>query len=141
MRAEYQAFLSRIRAHPMLANKTDTGVRVQEDGSAVRANYLVAFPAIAHELDDMRYTAIQKVESDRFLSFDVRVAAVDADGLMQLVEALTGQVIGHVLTVPGRTCNAIRMATDALEEGTVKFDPVARLMHVTLTFEFWSRRP
>lgn len=141
MRAEYNAFVARIKAHPQLANKTDTVVRLNTDGSPIRANYLVAFAAVPAGLDDNRYTALQDVNSTRELSFDVRVVAVDADGLLLLVEALMGQLIRHTLTVPGRVCDPIRMATDGVEEGRVEYDRTARLFYVDLSFEFTSRRP
>ena len=140
MRAEYNAFLARLRAHQMLANKTDTVVRFNTDGSAVRANYVVAFPAVPDDLGDYRYTRGQALDSDRFMSFDVRVVAVDADGLLLLVEAVMPQLIGHTLVVDGRVCDSIRMATDAVEEGTVQYDKTARLYYVDMSFEFWSRR-
>lgn len=140
MRAEYNAFVARIRAHPQLANKTDTVVRLNADESPVRANYLVCYPAAPADLDDNRYTALQDVNSTRSLSFDVRVVAVDADGLMLLVEALMGQLIRHTLTVPGRRCDPIRMATDGVEEGDVEYDRTARLFYIDMSFEFKSRR-
>lgn len=139
MRAEYTAFLARLRAHPQLANKTDTVVRFNTDGTPVRANYVVAFPAVPDELRDRRFTARQTVDSDRYMSFDVRVVAVDSDGLMLLVEAVMS-LIDNVLTVPGRRCDPIVMATDGVEEGRVDYDRTSRLYFVDLTFEFWSRR-
>lgn len=140
MRAEYNAFLARLRANPILANKTETAIRLTTAGEPVQANYIVAYPAVPDDLDDDRYTSPQDVDSRRFLSFDVRVVAVDADGLMQLVEAVMGQLIRHVLSVPGRKCDPIRMATDAVEEGTVHFDRTTRLYYVDTSFEFYSRR-
>lgn len=140
MRAEYDAFLARVRAHPLLSNKTDTVVRTDSGGTPVRANYVVVSPAVPDGLDDDRYTVLQSVDSNRFLSFDVRVVAVDADGLLMLVDAVMSQMIGHTLEVAGRHCGPIRMSTDAVEEGTVRFDRDARLFYVDMSFEFWSRR-
>jgi hypothetical protein len=140
MRAEYNAFVARLRAHTQLSNKTETVVRLDGSGNAVRANYIIAFPAIPDDLDDRRYTARQEYGSDRFLSFDVRVVAVDADGVLQLAEAVMGQLIGHALTVPGRVSEPMWMATDGVEEGTVQFDRTSRLFYLDASFEFWSRR-
>lgn len=140
MRAEYTAFLARLRAHTMLSNKTDTVVRLDGSGNAVRANYIIAFPAVPDGLGDDRYTALQAVDSDRFLSFDVRVVAVDADGVLLLAEAVMAQMIGHVLDVSGRRCEPIRLATDGVEEGTVQFDRTARLFYLDVSLEFMSRR-
>lgn len=140
MRAEYDAFVARIRAHPKLADKTDTVIRIKDRGEAVRANYVVAFPAVPDDLTDNRYTALQRVDSDRYLSFDVRVVATSADGLLQLFDAVAEQLITHELVVPGRRCDPIRMATDSVEEGTVQFDRAAHLYYVDVSFEFVSRR-
>lgn len=140
MRAEYNAFLARLRAHAQLANKTDTVVRFNTDGTPVRANYVVAFPAVPDSLGDDRYLALQAIDSDRYMSFDVRVVAVDADGLMMLVEAVMAQLIRFTLTVPGRRCDPIRMATDGVEEGRVEYDRTARLYYVDMSYEFWSHR-
>lgn len=139
MRAEYNALVARLRTHPVLANKVDTIVKVDADGSPVRTNYVVAAPAVPFDLDDRRYTAPQRFASARFLSNDVKVVAVDAEGLLLLAEAVQSHLIGHVLTVTGRTCDPIRLSTDELEEGDVKYDAAARLYYVTLTFEFWSK--
>lgn len=140
MRAEFSAFVARLRAHTMLANKTDTVVRLTTGGEPVRANYIVASPGIPDSLGDDRYTAPQRPDSNRFLSFDVRVVAVDADGVLQLVDAVIEQTVNQVLTVTGRRCDPMRLATDAVEEGTVKYDRTARLFYVDLSIEFWSRR-
>ena len=140
MRAEYTAYVARLRDHPMLSNKTETVIRLTTGGEPARANYVIATPAIPFDLDDRRYTAPQEADSARFLSWDVRAVAVDADGLLQLMEAVITQSVGHVLTVEGRRCDPIRMATDAVEEGTVKYDRTARLFYVDASFETWSRR-
>jgi hypothetical protein len=162
VRAEHKALVARLKSSPVLANKTETVVKLNTDGSAVRTNYVVAIPAVPIELDDKRYMAPQRFESARFLSYDVKVVAVDADGLLMLVEAVQKQMIGHQLvsiedgllpgpdllpgedvvtsgTLTGRVCDPIKLATDNVEEGSVQYDKTARLYFVTLTFEFWSR--
>lgn len=141
MRGEYAAFVARLREHAKLANKTAETVRVDEGDptQAVRENYIVAFPAIPDDLNDRRYTAAQRFESRRFMSFDVRVVAVDADGVLDLAEAVMQQLIAHTLVVEGRLCDPITMATDGVEEGTVRYDQKARLFYVDMSFEFVSR--
>lgn len=138
MRAEFNAFVTRLRAHTMLANKTDTVVRLNTDGTPVRTNYIVATPSSPVDLDDHRLSAPQRFESARALSFDVKVVAVDLDGLLLLQEAVQTQLIGHPLVVVDRSCSPMRLATDELEEGRVKFDPTARLYYIVLTFDFES---
>lgn len=139
MRAEFNAFAARVRGHAVLSNKTDTVVRLNTDGSAVRTNYVVLYPNVP-DLDDRRYVAGQDVESSRRCRFDARVVAVDADGLMILAEALHAQLLprgGVELTVPGRVCDRIRLLP-GVEEGRVQYDRTARLFYLDETYEFWS---
>jgi hypothetical protein len=161
VRREYDAFVDRLRQHPKLANKTDKVVRLNNDGTPVRANYIVAIPSAPSELNDKRFTAPQRLDSARFFSFDVKVVAVDADGVLDLAEAVQAQLIRHRIvgvegilpgfdllpgedvipteTVVGRVCDPIQLSNDEVEEGRVRYDAKARLYYVTLTFEFWSR--
>lgn len=142
MRVEWTAFIAYIRTHPQLGDMTYTVVQRDAGGDlVVEKNYLVVWPAIPDRLGDDRWTAKQAATSDRFLSFDVRVVAVDAEGLMLLIEWLTEHLIGHTLNVPGRRCEPITLATDGVEEGTVREDPKTLLQYLDLSFEFWSRRP
>ena len=136
MRAEYTAFKGRLADSPLLVGKVDTAVRVTNDGSAVRANYVIAFPSVG-ALDDERFTAPQTTDSKRAFSNDVRVVAVDADGLLLLAEAVQSQMVGHVLSVAGRTCTPMRLDLDS---DTVGYDKTARLFCIDMTFEFESMR-
>lgn len=138
MRAEFAAFKTRVAAHSMLSNKTDTVVRLKADGTPVRTNYVVLTPGIP-DLDDDRYTAPQVVESKRICRYDTRIVAVDVDGLLLLTEALHTQLIGATLTVSDRTCDPIRLLP-GVEEGRVQFDRTARLFYLDETYEFVSRR-
>ncbi|GAA5198525.1 hypothetical protein [Microbacterium jejuense] len=138
MKPEFNAYLARLRAHSTLANKTDTVSRVNTDGSPVRTNYVVAIPSTPTRLDDDRLSAPQRFESSRGLSVDVKVVAVDIDGLWLLLEAVQTQSIGHELIVPGRKCSPIVMATDDLEEGRMKYDPTAKLYYIVASFDFTS---
>jgi hypothetical protein len=138
VRVEYAAFLARLRAHSMLANKTETVQKTNADGSSVRTNYVILFPGVP-ELDDERYTAAQETDSTATYRYDVRVVAVDADGLLQLTEAVHAQLIGHVLTLPDRVAERIRLLP-GVEEGRVQFDRTARLFYLDETYEFVTRR-
>lgn len=139
MRAEFAAFKAALGEPAILAGKVETTIRVTATGDPVRANYVIAFPAVP-QLDDQRYTAVQLFESTRDLEYDVRVVAVDGDGVLLLAEAVVKQLLNRVLIVSGRMCDPIRMPTDNVEEGRVEYDKAARLFYIDMTFRFISRR-
>lgn len=138
MRAEYAAFRARLESNAKLAGKVDSSVRLTTTGEAVKANYVIAYPAAPLGLDDMRFTALQRAESDREFEYDVRYVAVDADGVLVLAEAAHEQLIAHKLSVSGRACTPIRVVTD--DGRRVEFDRTARVFYMDESFRFWSRR-
>lgn len=137
MRAHFNAFRALLLAVPMLANKVYSNVRVTA-GQPVRANYLVHFPDGPAALSDDRFTARQSVDSRSRWRYDVRVVAVDADGLLLLADAVL-TLIGKVPTVDARRCEPVSLVP-GVEEGKGRFDPVTDLHYLDLSFEFWSRR-
>lgn len=137
MRAEFEAFKSRLEGSSILAGKVFPVVRKDDDGP-VRANYVVARSSVPDRLDDLRHTAVPVFESSRRFTYDVRVVTVDADGLDTLGEAVLKQLVGHVLTVPGRRCDPVRLV-EGVEEGD-GYDRSADLFFRDFSFRFWSRR-
>ena len=138
MRAEFSAFRARLEAHPILAGKIDTAIRITTTGEAVRENYVVAYPASPTRLDDDRYTAVPTAVSASDFDYDVRYVAVDADGVLILADATHKQLVGHRLTVAGRACSPLRLVP-GVEEGRVEFDRASRLYYLDDTFRFTSR--
>lgn len=139
MRAHFSAFRSRLEAHPVLAGKVETAVRIT-NGTPVRANYAVAFPGAPDKLGDNRFTAPQQRDSDAEYTFDVRLVATDADGVLKLADAALDQIVGHSLAVEGRNCAPARLV-EGVEEGRVEYDRQSNLYYLDLSFRFWSRRP
>ncbi len=137
LRAHFAAFKSRLEGHSLLAGKVDTAVRVS-NGSPVRANYVVAFPDVPDRLDDARYTASQRATSTATFSFDVRVVATSADGVLLFADAVVAQLVGHSLTVAGRVCDPMRLV-EGVEEGRVEFDRTSELFYLDVSFRFVSR--
>lgn len=138
LRTHYAAFKDHLAEPAMLADKVETTVRITNDGSAVRANYVVAFPGGPDQLDDERFMTTQAADSKADFSYDVRVVAVDGDGCLLLADEVIGQMVGTVLDVSGRTCTAVQL--DAAESSRVTFDRTARLFYLDLTFQFTSQR-
>lgn len=139
MRAHFSAFRSRLEAHPALAGKVETAVRIT-NGTPVRANYAVAFPGAPDKLGDDRYRAIQQRDSDAVYTNDVRLVATSADGVLTLADAALDQMIGHSLAVEGRRCDPIRLV-EGVEEGRVEYDRQSNLYYLDLSFRYRSRRP
>lgn len=137
MRAHFNAFRLLLVAVSMLSNKVFTSVRFAS-GQPVRSNYIVLFPDGPNELDDNRYSAGQSVDSRSRWRYDVRVVAVDADGLLLLADAVLS-VIKERPVVAGRKCDPVRLVP-GVEEGKARYDSVTDLHYMDMSFEFWSRR-
>ena len=137
MRLHFNAFKALLLLIPILSNKIFTSVRLT-NGTPVRANYVIVFPDAPNELDDNRFTAPQSVDSKAKYRYDVRVVAVDADGLLLLADAVMS-LIGKRPMVEGRRCDAIRLVP-GVEEGKARYDSVTDLHYLDLSFEFTSRR-
>lgn len=137
MFAHFTAFKALLLLVPILANKVYTSVRLT-DGRPVRANYVVAFPDAPADLNDNRYSGSQRVDSRSRWRYDVRVVAVDADGLLLLADAVMS-LIGKTPVVTGRKCDRIALVP-GVEEGKARYDSVTDLHYLDLSFEFWSRR-
>lgn len=137
MLAHFNAFRALLIAVSVLAGKVYDNVRVSS-GQPVRANYIVLFPDSPAELGDDRFSARQRVDSKSTWRYDVRIVAVDADGLLMLADAVMS-VIGKIPVVAGRRCDPVSLVP-GVEEGKGRFDPVTDLHYLDLSFEFVSRR-
>lgn len=137
MRLHYLAFKMLIESIAILSNKVFSTVRIT-NGAPVRANYVVIFADGPADLDDNRYTAPQEVDSRSRWRYDVRVVAVDADGLMLLADAVMS-VIGKVPQVSGRKCERVTLVP-GVEEGKGRYDTTTDLHYLDLSFQFWSGR-
>lgn len=136
MRLHYLAFKALVEGRSGLAGKVFSSVRIT-NGQPVSANYVVLFPDSPADLDDARFTAVQRAGSRARYRYDVRVVAVDAEGMLMLADAVMG-LVGLVPSVAGRVCERIRLVP-AVEEGKGRHDSVTGLHFMDLTFEFWSR--
>lgn len=137
MRLHFLAFRTLLLAIPILANKVFSNVRLT-NGQPARANYVVHFADAPADLNDNRYTAPQSVDSKAKYRYDVRVVAVDADGLLLLADAVMS-VIGQRPIVAGRKCGLISLVP-GVEEGKARYDSVTDLHYMDLSFQFDSRR-
>lgn len=137
MRAHFNAFKALLLLITILSNKVYTSVRLT-NGTPVRANYIVLYPDAPADLDDNRFTAPQSVDSKAKYRYDVRVVAVDADGLLLLADAVMS-LIGKRPIVEGRKCDLIKLVP-GVEEGKARYDSVTDLHYLDLSFEFTSRR-
>lgn len=136
MRAHFNAFRALLVAVSILSNKVFSNVRIT-NGTPVRANYIVLYPDGPAELGDGRLTSLQRAVSRAKYRYDVRIVAVDADGLLLLADAVLS-LIGAVPVVDGRDCTPVKLVP-GVEEGKGRYDSVTDLHYLDLTFEIWSQ--
>lgn len=136
MLAHFLAFKALMVSVAVLSNKVFANVRVTA-GQPVRANYVVLFPDAPADLGDGRLTSLQRVGSRARYRYDVRIVAVDAEGLLMLADAVMS-LIGKVPNVSGRSCTPTQLVP-GVEEGRGRFDSVTDLHYMDLSFQFWSQ--
>lgn len=136
MRAHFNAFRALLVAVSVLSNKVFSNVRIT-NGTPVRANYVILFPDGPAELGDGRLTSLQRSVSRAKYRYDVRIVAVDADGLLLLADAVLS-LIGAVPVVDGRDCTPVKLVP-GVEEGKGRYDSVTDLHYLDLSLEFWSQ--
>ena len=136
MRESFAAFRTMLAAVPGIPAVDDVA-RVTDSGELVRANYVIAWPPKIPDLDDERYTALQRPDSKAVLRFDVRPVATTADGVLLLADRALS-LIGQKLTVEGRSCDPFTLVP-GVEEGKAEYDRTARLYYVDFTLETVSR--
>lgn len=136
MRAHFNAFRALLIAVSILSNKVFSNVRIT-NGTPVRANYVILFPDGPAELGDGRLTSPQRSVSRAKYRYDVRIVAVDADGLLLLADAVLS-LIGAVPVVDGRRCDPVKLVP-GVEEGKGRYDSVTDLHYLDLSLEFWSQ--
>lgn len=136
MLAHFLAFKALMVSVAVLSTKVFANVRVTA-GQPVRANYVVLFPDAPADLGDNRLTALQRADSRARYRYDVRIVAVDADGLLMLADAVMS-LIGKVANVSGRSCTPVQLVP-GVEEGRGRFDSVTDLHYMDLSFQFWSQ--
>lgn len=137
MLAHFTAFKALLLAVSVLAERVFSNVRLT-NGQPVRENYVVLFPDAPADLNDNRFMALQRVDSRSRWRYDVRIVAVDADGLLMLADAVMS-LVGKTPNVAGRRSEPVALVP-GVEEGKGRFDPVTDLHYLDLSFEFWSRR-
>lgn len=137
MRAHFNGFKALLVDVPQLATRTYPNIRVTA-GKPVRDNYIVLFPDGPDRLGDNRYSARQARDSRSLWRYDVRVVAVDADGLLMFADWVLS-VIGKRPAVAGRKCDPVSLVP-GVEEGKGRFDSTTDLHYLDLSFEFVSRR-
>lgn len=136
MLAHFLAFKALLTAISVLSNKVYANVRTAS-GQPVRANYIVLFPDAPADLGDGRLTSLQRAGSRARYRYDIRIVAVDADGMLGLADAVMS-LIGSVPNVSGRACTPVQLVP-GVEEGRGRFDAVTDLHYMDLSLEFWSQ--
>ena len=102
--AHFDAILTRARARPNLIVH-DSTAPLNEDGTIVRASYVVLHDHGPDEIGDRRYTGSRDGDEGRTMRVIGRCVGEDPEAVRHVQSALIGQLThGWVPTVPGRTC-------------------------------------
>jgi hypothetical protein len=124
-RAAVSSIIDTQMIHEVFRDSGDT--RVDE-------NYLVLTVTIVGYAGD-RNTAPEDVDGDYSVEVRWRVVAVDAAGVVDLVQALREQFVGQRLEVPGRAC---RPFDSEIEDA--RYDSNAALFYQDVYFDTVSSR-
>lgn len=135
MLAHFNALKALLVAVTILSNKVFSNVRIT-NGTPVRANYVILFPDAPADFQ-LRFTEQQNLGARTRWRYDVRVVAVDVDGLLLLADAVMS-LIGAVPIVAGRKCDPVKLVP-GVEEGKGRYDPLTDLHYLDLSFQFWSQ--
>lgn len=133
----YDAFTSQLRGG-ILADKVHDVVRLTPTGEPVRANYVVVTLDLPVP-NDARFTVPQLVDGKAVYRFDVRAVATTQGAVLLFAQTARERLLGHVLTVPDRVCDPVRLV-DPVEEGRIRYDRTAQLFYADETFSVVSRR-
>lgn len=136
--AHFDAFFARLNAQSMLAGRGSDSVKLTSGNEAVRENYWILYASTPGDLDDERYTALQRHDSKAVYRYDFRAVGTTRVAVLTFLDRANEQVIGHRLAVPGRVCDAIHVLPE-VEGGRVLFDRETRLFYIDQTYEFVSR--
>lgn len=133
--AHHAAARARLDAHTLLAGKVDDVVRLTPGDEPVMENF-VAIGTTLYGVRGERLTGEQSPDGDYGIGVAATVVAVDAAGAYLLMDAVSEQLIGHRLTVPGRALTSFERE----ELGEPQWDPRARMVYIEAVFEATTSR-
>ena len=102
----FDAVRSRLNAHPMIANQVYDIARTGTAG-LIKANYLILFGGPPESLNDDRAFGTQQADSTAEFIYTVRAVGTTPAAVRAWSDAAFTQLVGHVLTIPGRKCDRI----------------------------------
>lgn len=135
-RPHYLAVKSMIQRDAALA--VSEVIRLNADGNPFRGSYVILWPAGPETIDDGRLSKNQATDSDAEYVMDGQCVAVDALGVLSVMDRLVAQVIGQRPVVEGRNCDPIRVTVDPVDIDSKVLPP---LFYARFELSFWSRRP
>lgn len=116
----YAAMKTRAEAEATLTGKVVNTVRVDNNGTLIRDQYVILFGGGPERLDDDRFTAPQKPTSKAEFVFPTRSVSVTPDGALAVATKLMNQFVGFTPTITGRICERIQLDEGSFSE--VKID-------------------
>lgn len=104
--SHFDAVKARLSAHPMISTQVFDIARTNTTG-LIRANYIILFGGPPESLDDDRASAPQQSDSTAEFIYTVRAVGTTPAAVRAWSDAAFTQLVGAVLSVPGRKCDRI----------------------------------
>ena len=133
--SEFDAVRALLEDAPMLSGRVRDSA-VADDGKAVRGEYVVLFGAGPNALDDARYGAIPRPDSDAEYEFPGRAVGTDPEAVRLILHAVR-QVVGRKPAVAGRRCDPVVVEFESVKVDNAVSPP---LYFSDFWVRFWSRR-
>ena len=116
IREHFAAVKARIETDTALAGKGYDSVRLDGTGGLVRETYWILYGGGMDELDDNRFTSVQRANSRADLTYTVRAVANTADLVRSVTAKASAKLVGFVPVVAGRKCDPIRMPPGGMDD-------------------------
>lgn len=136
--AHYDAMFARLNADSMLAGKGSDSAKRTAGGDPVRANYWVLYRADVADLDDGRYSTIQRPNTTGRYRFDFRAVGTTTAAVMAFMDRAKQQLIGVKIPVGGRVTDPAFLVPE-VDGGDVRYDKETDLFYADRSFEFVSQ--
>ncbi len=129
--AHFEQVMERARARPNLVVH-DSDAPLDDKGQVVRASYVVLHD-LGPDGTHLRFSERSSVSSARTMRVVGRCVGVDPAAARHVGDAFAGQMDGHTIVVPDRTCFPIIVELSEVEKDT-KVSPPLWFVDVDLTY-------
>jgi len=118
----YDAMLARLEER--FPGKVFDTARVNTNGEYVRENYVILSGGSPAETGSARHGRTQILNDDAVFDYTVRVVGTSSNTVLDMLDAVNGQLSQWTPTIPGRNCNRLhyppRQRPEIRTENSVK---------------------